>query len=167
MRIFKYHLQLTLIYILFISAIIGCQESGSNELTDQERQNLEGEIIERLNNYADAVVNKNIDDILSFWSNSDDFVFAGDGAIIGGYNEWAAIAIRDNDQALKWINWNWNNVHIKILSKESASATVEFNYKKINIQQDTISGYGSWTYVFLKNKDEWKVIQSNGHHPIK
>jgi len=159
----NYH-SIILIYILIFSVTIGCQEIGSNELTENERLKLENEIHEQLNNYANAIVNKNIDEILNFWSDSDDFVMGGDGSIIGGYNEWKEIAIRDNEQALSWINWDWTNVHVKILSGESASATLEFNYKKVNLEQDTISGYGSWTYVFLKKDKEWKVIHSNGHH---
>ncbi len=147
--------------------LFGCQDIGSNKLTENERQELKDEVNKRLNDYANSVVDKKIDEILSFWCDSDDFVMGGAGSIIGGYDEWKEIAIRDNEQALSWIYWNWTNVHIKILSKESASATLEFNYKKINLQKDTISGYGSWTYVFLKEGNEWKVIHSNGHHPVR
>ena len=156
-----------IIHALIFLIVCGCQDIRSHGLTENERQKLKEEINQRLNDYATSVINKNIDEILNFWSDSDDFVMGGDGTIIGGYDEWKEIAIRDQEQALSWINWNWSNVHIKILSKESASATLEFDYKKINLEQDTISGYGSWTYVFLKKDNEWKVIHSNGHHPVR
>ena len=41
--------------------------------------------------------------ILSFWSESEDFVFAGDGRILGGFKAWSEQATRDiNETESGW-----------------------------------------------------------------
>jgi ketosteroid isomerase-like protein len=148
---------------LFGLALCGCSaaESGFDQA---QRELVVAEVQQRLDDYATAVTSRDIDAILSFWS--DSLVFAGGGSILGGYEEWAPIARQDNELAQQWMHWTWDNVHILPLSPDAASATLEFEYEKILAAGDTVTGYGSWTYVLKKGPDGWQVHHGNGHHPV-
>ena len=144
--------------------LVGCSAAEAS-FGEVQRDQVVAEVQQRLDDYATAVTSRDIDAILSFWS--DSLVFAGDGSILGGYEEWAPIARQDNELAQEWIHWTWGNVHILPLSPDAASATLEFEYEKILVAGDTVTGYGSWTYVFKKGPDGWQVHHANGHHPVR
>jgi ketosteroid isomerase-like protein len=133
-------------------------------LSEVEREAVAEEIRARLDWYADAVMRLDIDAMLTFWSESAEFTFAGDGTILGGYEEWAPTTMGHIAETKEWLAWNWNTVHVVPLSKEGATATVEFDASWINLQGDTLSLAGSWTYVFKKAGGVWKVVQTNGTH---
>ena len=147
--------------------VAACGTSEKSSFDESQQQAVALEIHQRLDEYSDAVTRRDLDAILSFWSDSGELVFAGDGAILGGYDEWATIARRDNEHVDHWIHWTWNNVHVLPLSRNSASATLEFNYEKVLLSGENVKGYGSWTYVFRRTPDGWKVFHSNGHHPVR
>jgi ketosteroid isomerase-like protein len=144
--------------------MVACAAAEPGELSDVERQTVVAEINERLNEYAAAVTSKNLDVALSFWSDSEEFIFAGDGTILGGYDEWAALTTQHTAETAQWLYWDWTRIEVAILSRSAASATVEFDFSSILNQGDTLSLQGAWTYVFKKFEGEWKVIQTNGHH---
>jgi len=123
------------------------------------------QIQERLDDYAASVTAKDLDGILSFWS--DSLVFAGDGEILGGYEAWAPIPMEDNETADHWIHWTWDEVHMLPLSPEADAATVEFSYQKVLVTGDTVGGYGSWTYVLKRGPRGWQVYHGNGHHLVR
>jgi len=150
--------------IVVLCGLLGCASPAPTQLDEAQRQLVIREVQQRLDQYAAAVTGKELDAILSFWSDSDDFVFAGDGSILGGFNQWAALAKQDNEQAERWVYWNWRNVHILPLSRDAASATLEFEYEKVLLQGDTVQGHGSWTYVMKRTDAGWQVYQGNGHH---
>ena len=89
------------------------------------------------------------------------------GVARSGYYEWATVARQHNEQVDHWIHWTWNNVHVLPLSRNSASATLEFTYEKVLLSGENVKGYGSWTYVFRLTADGWNVFHSNGHHPVR
>lgn len=67
------------------------------------------EVQRTLDDYANAVKRKDLTAMLSFWSDSEDFVLAGDGTILGGYDQWAEVTTQDNDEAAQWLQWQWDN----------------------------------------------------------
>ena len=150
--------------LLLAVVVVGCVASEPDEMSPAERQAVAAEIRERLDEYAEAVTNQDINAMLSFWSDSEDFLFAGDGVILGGYEEWAPLTTKHNAETKRWLRWNWHNVHVVVLSQNAASATVALDYSKISTDGDTVSADGSWTYVFKKYDGDWKVIQTNGSH---
>ena len=160
------HRSFLILLVVALSAtfITRCDRQDRSQVTDQQRDRIVAEVQQRLDQYAAAVTRKDVEAMLSFWSDSDDFVFAGDGSILGGFDAWAPVTRRDNDETQRWLYWNWRNVHILPLSLDAASATVEFEYSKISLQGNTVSGKGAWTYVLRRDVEGWKVVQSNGTH---
>ena len=122
------------------------------------------EIRQVLDNYREAMLTRDYDAMLSFWSDSEDFIFAGDGRILGGLEAWKAETTRHYEQTRRWEQWEWQSVHILPLSDSAASATLEFRFRWIDSDGVTHNSRGAWTYVFVKSDGAWKVIHTNGTH---
>ena len=153
--------------IVFISVfLVWISACGDSEfvMDEETRELVVTEVTERLDRYAADVTSKDLEAMLSFWSDSSEFVFAGDGVVLGGFEDWIPITTNDNEQTDKWIHWTWSNVHILPLSRDAASATLEFDYQKVLLTGETARGYGSWTYVMKRTGSGWQVLHGNGHH---
>ena len=74
-----------------------------------------------LDDYREAILSRDYDAMLSFWSDSEEFVFAGDGRILGGSDAWKAEMARHYESTSRWEQWDWQSVHIVPLSESAAS----------------------------------------------
>ena len=113
-----------------------------------------------LDHYREAMLSRDYDAMLSFWSESPDFVFAGDGRILGGFEAWKAEITRYYKQTRSWEQWDWQSVHIVALEETAASTTVEFRFRWIDSDGKTQNSRGAWTYVFVKSG---AFLESNPH----
>jgi ketosteroid isomerase-like protein len=125
---------------------------------------VKGEVSQVLDNYREAMLNRDYDEMISFWSNSVDFVMGSEGRIIGGYEEWIAGTTRHYENTQKFEQWDWRNIHILPLSDAAATVTLELEFKSILLTGEIYHAIGSWTYVFREEGESWKVVHSNGHH---
>jgi ketosteroid isomerase-like protein len=152
-------------FLLLVSVFVpSCQPNSGSEPSTQERAAIVAEINQRLAWYRDAVMRRDLEEYLGFWSDSEDFVFAGDGRILGGYDDWAELTAQHNAETEKWLKWEYRNVHVAVLSRDAASCTTEIEMSKLNVDGSTLRLKVAWTYVFKKFGDTWKVIHSNGTH---
>ena len=150
-----------LLALLFFS---GCQSKSVRELSLQDRDVIVQEIKQRLEEYRDAVMRRDLEEYLGFWSDSDEFVFAGDGRILGGYEEWAKLTTQHNAETEKWLKWDYGDMHIVVLGQNAATCTTEIEMGKLNVDGSTQNLKVVWTYVFKRHGDVWRVIQTNGTH---
>jgi len=139
-------------------------ETRGQESSEGWRQAVQDEIERALDGYRDAILSRDYDAMLGFWSDSDQFVFAGDGRILGGSDAWEAEMPRHYDGTLGWEQWDWQSVHILPLSESSASATLESRFRWVDVDGATHNSRGAWTCVFLKSNGAWKVAHTNGTH---
>lgn len=158
----------TIFSLIAFLLLVGCSNSNSSgleKLTDDLRLQIEMEIRKTVEDYLENVKSKNLEGILSFWSDSEDFVHAGDGSIFGGYEEWSNWLINRNKSGVveKWLYWNNSDIHVIVLDKNAAAYTTNLEMSFIS-QGDTTEVTGSWTYVFRRTEAGWKVITSNGTH---
>ena len=143
---------------------LACQPVAPTELAESERAQIVAEIEQTIEDYKDANLRLDLDAQMTFWSDSDEFVFAGDGTISGGY-EWWADQMRNYDaQNESWDYWEMTNIHVAVLARDAASATLEFESSVQRVGGVTARQRGAWTYVFKKQDGSWKVIQTNGTH---
>jgi ketosteroid isomerase-like protein len=139
-------------------------ETRGQESSEGWRQAVRDEIEVALDGYRDAILSRDFDAMLAFWSESDQFVFAGDGRILGGSDAWEAEMTRHYDGTLSWEQWDWQSVHILPLSESAASATLEFRFRWVDVDGAMHNSRGAWTYVFLKSNGARKVVHTNGTH---
>ena len=110
--------------------------------SESDAEAIRGEIREVLDRYREAMLSRDYDAMLSFWSESPDFVFAGDGRILGGFEVWKAETTRHDGQTRSWEQRDWQSVHIGPLSKTAASATLEFRFRWVDSDGRTRNGRG-------------------------
>jgi len=158
-------MKITILVIVCIFLLLtSCRTDNSQELSKQDISKIKKEIINRVDQYFEAVKVLDIEEMVKYWSDSEDFIIAGDGKIIGGYKEWtdqqrAFASITDH-----YIFWENKNINVEVLSRNAACYTMEFNNGRISTSGDTLNTKGAWTYVFKKYNGDWKVIQTNGAH---
>ena len=134
-------------------------------MTAETRDDLTEEITNLMNDYSKAVAVWDAAAIDRFWGDYNGFVFAGDGIILGGHNEWSNTLRQYEEQVETWLKFDYTNMNIEILSLDVASVTTEFEHSRITFEGDTVNVRGAWTYVFKKSNDEgWDVVQTNGTH---
>lgn len=154
--------------MLFFVLLMGCNidnSSRSEGLTDESKVQIELEIRQTVDDYFENVKSKNLEAILSFWSDSEDFIHAGDGSVFGGYEKWSSWLKDMNNKGTveEWLYWNKSDIHVIVLSKDAAAYTMNFESAFIE-NGETRTFTGSWTYVFRKSESKWKVVMSNGTH---
>ena len=111
-----------------------------------------------------VVMRKDLNAVKAFWSDAAEFVFAGDGSILGGSKIWYEKLEWYHQDTAKWNSWEWRKLHVEPLASDAASATVEFENSRNKSTGGTVMVRGAWTYVFKKYGDKWRVIQPNGTH---
>ena len=153
--------------ILIIIFTLSCLNTGiagiDNILAVTEKKQIESEIKQTVENYIKAVSSKDIEGILSFFSDSEDFLHAGDGTIFGGYEKWANWMKNWVKESGEFLYYNHDDIHVIVLSKNAAACTYQFDMafkEKGEIKKNK----GCWTFVFRWTGSDWKVITSNGAH---
>lgn len=106
----------------------GCVEESS-EMSEEDRQAVVAEIHARLDEYAHEVTSKDIEAMLRFWNDSEEFLYAANGRILGSYDEWAALTTQHNAETQKCLYWNWQNVNVgrcrNMLPRRQSNSTTE------------------------------------------
>ena len=158
--------QLLPILIVVLSVQATARVAVGSEMDADTSRVVESEVRNVLDGYRKAMLTRDYESMIDFWSDSEDFVFAGDGRILGGIDAWKAQTTSDYENTESWEVWDWQNVHILPLSRDAASATVEFRFRWVDNQGVTWNSRGAWTYVFRKEGSDWKVVQTNGTHVV-
>lgn len=141
----------------------GCTNSDES-ISIKEKEAVREAVIKRVEEYVNSMMNLDIEKMLSFWANTEHFVKAGDGSIVVGYEKFAGQQ-REKMSTIKSVNYvNVTNSHVYVLAPDAASFTFEFEWSMTGDSDEEMKSRGSWTYVFKKFDDEWKVVHSTGSH---
>jgi len=103
--------------------------SRSEELSEEEKEQIELEILQTVEDYVEEVKSRDLEGILSFWSDSEDFIHAGDGSIFGGYEKWSnwiRMGIK-NDVVDEYLYWNNTDIHVIVLARNAAAYIMNFD----------------------------------------
>lgn len=152
-----------LIFSLTTTSCINQEQYNQTELSQEEKEKTSTEIKRAVDNYIKAITSNDLDKMLAFWSDSEEFIHAGDGIVVGGYKEWTNWLRDWFNPEREWLYWKGSNVNTVVLSKEAAVYTYNFEDAYVD-GLDTTRVEGAWTFVFRKENNEWKVIASNGAH---
>jgi len=152
------------ICLITLTTLITISRIDAQTSPESWHEKVKIEIQQTLDDYRKAMLNQDFDSMLSFWSDSDKFVFAGDGRALGGSDAWKREMTRHYKNTQKWEQWDWQSVNILPLCESAASATLEFRFRWVDLKGETQNSRGAWTYIFQKSENGWKVIQTNGTH---
>lgn len=66
--------------------------------------------------------------------------------------------IKEYYKILKEVNHaSWDEIHIHVISKNSATFTAKFRYSYTNIENEKIDLKGIWSALLIRDKGEWKI----------
>lgn len=155
----------------FLTVISACMLAASGygpesdqTMSEKEKKVVADAVTKRVEEYVNSMKKIDIDEMLSFWADSENFVKAGDGSLVVGYEKFAAPQ-REKMSKVTSVNYvNTMNPNIYVLAKDAASFSFEFEWSMTGADGDVMKSKGSWTYVFKKFGDEWKVVHSTGSH---
>ena len=141
-----------------------CRPVPPPELTAADKASIAEALEERVSGYAEAARRRDVDYMLGFWADVDEFVIAGDGELTVGYDAWADF-IRQSIVEFPVVNSiTTRNPHVYVIGLDAASYTVEFEWSMTSAEGETTSARGTWTYVFRHLDGEWRVVHSAGTH---
>ena len=149
--------------LVAVTVFSACQPA-TTELTEEMKAEIAAEVEQRVADYADAIRMRDIDEMLDFWADVDGFVIAGDGELTVGHDVFAN-GIRQNIVNRPTVNHiSFTDSHIYVLGLDAASYSMRFEWSMTTAEGGTINAHGSWTYVFKRFENIWRVVHSAGTH---
>ncbi len=152
------------IFIIF-AAMLSTSCSTNEEISDSEKQLIIEALQSRLDDYADAFKQKDLDRMLSFWSNDPDFAYAFDGSLSTNYDSVIAIRIGNHLPKVQEVPYfDFNLESGNVFSDEAASVAAKSDWAQVLTTGDTVRARATMVLVFKKKNGEWSVVQSSGTH---
>jgi ketosteroid isomerase-like protein len=102
--------------------------------------------------------------MLDFFVNTEEFVFAGDGLLVVGFDKYAVRLRNVISNFTEVTGFEYKEPHVYVLSKDAASWSMEYEWSVTNKEGNSVNAKGSWMYIFKKFDDAWKVVHSAGTH---
>jgi len=152
--------------VILLCFTFSCQqaEEVAEIMSEQEKDAIAQAVEARIADYTDAIKQLDIERMLDFWADTEGFVFAGDGLLTVGYDKYAEQLREAISNTAEVTSLAHKKPYIYVLSKDAASLSMEYEWSMIDKAGNTINAKGSWTYVFKKFDDVWKVVHSAGTH---
>ena len=154
--------------VLLGCLLLSCGDSAhSAELDTAEKTRIAAEVDAAVREYVSAIRALDVERMLDFWADVEGFALAGDGSIIVGFEPWAA-QIRGLVEATSEVTHiEVRNPQVFVLARDAASYSMEFEWSMTSREGATTNASGSWTYVFKRFPERWRVVQSAGTHIYK
>lgn len=154
----------SMLALLCIMLAYGCGQEPTRELTEEEKQVLAEEVRSRVLEYSDAWRALDEDRMLDFFADDEDFVFAGDGFPVAGYEEYTT-QYRDILSNTKGVNYvEIEDVYINVLASDTASFAMNYRWSMVDLSGNETKAEGSWLWVLKKSEGRWRVVSSAGAH---
>ncbi len=143
-------------------ALTACS-ARETDLTQAEKTAIATAVEARVNGYVDAARRRDVNWFLDFWADTDEFVVAGDGNLVGhdGWSDQVRKSVADTREIL---DFEFFNRHTYVLSRDAAVHTTQFRWALVQTSGDTLRMHGSWSYVFKNFGGVWRVVHSAGTH---
>jgi ketosteroid isomerase-like protein len=133
-------------------------------LSTEERARIAEEVDATVRGYVSAIQSLDADRMLAFWADVDGFAMARDGALIVGYEPWAALIQTFVETTSEVTHTELRNPQVYVLARDAASYSTEFEWSITSVEGVTTNVSGSWTYVFKRFPEGWRVVHSAGTH---
>ncbi|OVE80491.1 hypothetical protein BVY01_00130 [bacterium I07] len=146
----------------FLFLMQGCSQDSDNSLSSDERATISDAIEKQVNGYFEAVNRHDVDWLLAFWADVDEFAMWDDGKLSTGYDSIEK-GTRDWFAGLTTVlHSEHSNGNAFALDKALAIYTTQYDWGIVTTSGDTVRCRGPWTYVFRPFDGGWKVVYSYG-----
>ena len=151
--------------ICLVCLLLSCGPSAPpTQLSTEEKARIAEEVDATVREYFSAIRALDADRLLAFWADVEGFAMATDGALIVGYEPWADQIRTTVETTSEFTHAELRNPQVYVLARDAASYSMEFEWSKTSVDGVTTSCSGSWTYVFKRFPEGWKVVHSGGTH---
>lgn len=151
-------------FMIILMGLTFCKPTETDVLTEEEKVKITNEIESIVENFLDPNT-MTYESHIGLRANVDGYVMGGDGKIL--YIDYESYqqgtkAVFDNFD--RFIKLKATKTFVYVLGKDAASCTAEFEGAFIDLNGDTITHNGCWTFVFKQFDGIWKVVHENGTH---
>ena len=136
----------------------------SAELSREEEARIAEEVDATVREYLSAIQSLELDSLLAFWADVEGFAIAGDGSLLVGYEPWADQIRTMVETTSEVTHIEISNPQVYVLARDAASYSAEFEWSMTSVEGVTTNATGSWTYVFKRFPEGWRVVHSAGTH---
>ena len=152
--------------IIFLIFFLGCSPESMKEdsMSEQEIVEVRKAIETRVMDHVSNMRSLNLEKMLTFWVDSDDFVACPDGKMIVGFSDFANRQRQNWAQVSSVDNVDVYEKHTCVLARDAASFTFKFSWNRTKKSGEKTYSKGTWTYVFKLIDGQWKVVHSTGTH---
>jgi uncharacterized protein (TIGR02246 family) len=157
----KQHKSLLMIILVLVIALPGCKEK-TEPLSDSEIEAIKNEVKSTLELSADAASKHDVEAIMKFFWNSEDFVYAGNGNFIKGWsNLYEAVNSVHSDPKNQEFRIGFETVDIKVITRDCALVTGAGNLIDFPTEEGPANKKLTVTFLFEKIDGKW--IVTAGH----
>ena len=151
--------------ICLVCLLFSCGPSAPPaQLSTEEKARIAEEVDATVREYFSAIQSLDADRMLAFWADVEGFAMASDGALIMGYEPWAAQIRTFVETTSEVTHIELRNPQVYVLARDAASYSMEFEWSMTSAEGVTTNASGSWTYVFKRFPEAWRVVHSAGTH---
>jgi ketosteroid isomerase-like protein len=147
--------------ILFVSTCAAPPEKVFDAAAKEEVRNaVEGRVM----GYVQAMQEMDLDYMLDFFANSEDFAFDDYGSPPVGYDEYAEVLRGFAGSGSSITSLEMGTPLIVVLGPSAASCSLEYSWTMVDPEGNAISAKGTWTYVMQETGGVWRAVHSTGMH---
>lgn len=144
--------------------LAGCAVTSGAELSVSETAGIAADVEARIDEYPDALKQRDVEWFRGFWGDFDGFVAAGDGELIADPEVWAEQVRQGVEGVEEVLDFEFFDRHTYVLARDAAVHSTRFRWAIVTTTGDTVRSHGSWTYA-MKNLDGlWRVVHTAGTH---
>lgn len=145
--------------VLILSA---CSPSSQAPLSDAERVAINEAIVDRMNDYVDALETLNPVVVESFYVDSPDFRAISDAQLLTRESLLALVGTLGEDLQ----SWEavWDSITVTPLGRDVALADAWFRRQFTDNAGREFKDWGTVTWVWIKENSEWRLIHGQAVH---
>jgi hypothetical protein len=149
---------------IFNAGILSCTSSTNikNQAEKINNQQITDTILQKMNQYADALNHMDSAAWLNCYVAGDEFRLYSDGKVLS-YEEMKTIA-GGLKNGFSSVHVSWDTILVTLPSNTVALATAPFHRKLVDTAGNIIQDRGVANWLFVKSNGQWKMFYGHGDH---
>jgi uncharacterized protein (TIGR02246 family) len=147
-----------------VLVLSGCASPPEAVFDSAAKEEVRSAVEDRIQGYIQAVRDLNLDYMLDFFDNSEDFVFDDHGSPPIGYEEYAEVLREFAESGMTVTSEDMSPLQTVVLGPGAASCGFEYSWTMEDSEGNTVSAEGTWIYVMKNTDGVWRAVHSTGMH---
>ena len=154
-----------MLIICLVIALSGCKNKVE-PLSESKTEAIINEVKNTFELSADAASNHDVEAIMKYFWNNEDFVYAGNGNLTKGWSNFhEAVSSVHSDPKNQGFRIEFQDVYIKVITSECALVTAAGNLKDFPTINGPATKKLTVTFMFEKINGQWVVTAGHESNP--